>query len=57
MQIRRHNVIGDLLRCNGRISRKRTEDGRHFVDLIVWADTQRGELSLKVEATVELLLD
>jgi len=57
VQIRRHNVIGDLLRCNGRISRKRTEDGRHFVDLIVWADTQRGELSLKVEATVELLLD
>jgi acyl dehydratase len=57
VQIRRHNVIGDLLRCQGRISRKRIEDGRHLVDLIVWAHTQNDEISLKGEATVELFVD
>ncbi|MGD9811971.1 MAG: MaoC family dehydratase N-terminal domain-containing protein [Sphingobium sp.] len=54
VQIRHHNVIGDLLWCRGKVAGKRIENGRHLIDLIVWADTAAGKLSLKGEATVEL---
>ncbi len=57
VQIRRHNVIGDLLQCKGRIAGKRIEDGRRLVDLLVWAETHKGELSIKGQATVELFSD
>jgi len=55
VQIRHHNVIGDLVRCHGEVVDKRVENGRHLIDLAIGADTHEGVLSLKGKATVELL--
>lgn len=53
-RIRRHNVVGDALWCNGEVTGKRVEDGRHLVDCKIWARNQDDELSIEGEATVEL---
>jgi hypothetical protein len=54
IQIRRHNVVGDIVWCRGKVVGKRMEDGRGIVDCEVWGENQNGELSVKGSAEVEL---
>ncbi len=51
---RRYAVLGDTLTGHGRISKVYEEDGRHLVDLEVWAENQRGETTAPGSATVVL---
>ena len=57
VQIRRHNVIGEVLWCRGHVTGTRIVDGRGIVDCIVYGETGDGELSLKGGAQVELPLE
>ena len=43
VQVRKHNIIGDLTVCNGTVSRKWVDDGKHLVEVRLIADNQRGE--------------
>lgn len=43
VQVRRHNIIGDLTICNGAVTRKWVEDGKHLVEVRVVGENQRGE--------------
>lgn len=54
VQVRRHNVVGDIVWCRGKVAGKRMEDGRALVNLEVWGENQDGELSVKGTAEVEL---
>ena len=53
-KIRRHNPEGDLLFINGKVTGKRSEGGRHLVDISQEAHNQDGELSVIGTGTVEL---
>lgn len=53
-KIRRHNPEGDLLFITGKVTGKRTEDGRHLVDIEQEARNQDSELSIIGSGTVEL---
>jgi acyl dehydratase len=48
------NIMGDTLWCHGRVSGKRSEQGKHIVDIELWADNQLGEKSAKGTASVVL---
>lgn len=54
VEVRRHNIMGDLTRCRGRVTGKRIEEGRHLVDCAVWGENQRGEITTTGQATVML---
>lgn len=54
VQIRRFVIVGDLVRCRGRVSRKYREADEHLVDLEIWAENQRGEVVAPGVATVRL---
>ena len=56
VQIRRHNVVGEIVWCRGRVTGKRMEDGRGLVACEVWGENQDGELSIKGTAEAELPL-
>jgi acyl dehydratase len=56
VQIRRHNPVGDLVWCRGRVTGKRELDGKGLVDCEIWAENQNNELSAKGTAEVELPL-
>ena len=56
VQIRRHNVVGDVVWCRGKVVGKRMEDGVGVVTCEVWGENQNGELSVKGTAEVELPL-
>jgi acyl dehydratase len=43
VQVRKHNIIGDLTVCNGTVTRKWVDDGKHLVEVGVIAENQRGE--------------
>lgn len=43
VQVRRHNIIGDLTTCSGSVTRKWVRDGEHLVEVRVVAENQRGE--------------
>lgn len=53
-RVLRHNLMGDVTRSYGEVAGKRTEDGRTFVDLSLWAENQRGERTADGTAVVEL---
>lgn len=55
LEIRKPNLFGDVTWCKGKVTKKYDVDGRHLVDLAVWAENQRGELTAPGRATVELL--
>lgn len=57
VQIRRHNPVGDLVWCRGRVVGKRVEDGKGIVACEIWAENQNGELSVRGAAEVELPSD
>ena len=54
VEVRRHNIAGDLTHCLGVVTGKRAESGRHLVDCDIRAENQRGEVTAKGRATVEL---
>jgi acyl dehydratase len=43
VQVRRHNIIGDLTTCNGTVTRKWTDGDKHLVEVAVVAENQRKE--------------
>jgi acyl dehydratase len=45
-ELRRFNTMGDTQWCKGRIKRKYVVDGYPLVDIEVWAENQRGELTV-----------
>jgi acyl dehydratase len=58
-QVRRHNLVGDLTRCSGRVIRRWEEAGADgsvvgLVEFEVEATNQRGEVTAKGVATAEL---
>jgi acyl dehydratase len=53
-EMRRFNVLGDTTWCKGKVSRKYVKDGYALVDLEIWAENQRGEITAPGLATVML---
>jgi acyl dehydratase len=53
-ELRRFNVVGDTTWIKGKVTRTYVEDGRYLVDLDVWAENQRGEVTAPGRATVQL---
>ena len=54
VECRRFNVYGDTQWCKGRVIRKYVHDGSPLVDLEIWAENQRGEITAPGFATVML---
>jgi acyl dehydratase len=46
--------LKDTVTCRGRVLAKSSADGRHLVDLDVWAETQKGDKVVVGKATVAL---
>jgi acyl dehydratase len=44
-ELRLFNTMGDTTWCKGRVARKYLQDGYGLVDLDVWAENQRGEVT------------
>lgn len=53
-EMRRFNTMGDSTWCKGRVTRKYVKDGHALVDLEIWAENQRGEVTTPGLATVVL---
>ena len=53
-EMRRFNTMGDSTWCKGRVARKYVKDGYALVDLEIWGENQRGELTTPGMATVAL---
>jgi acyl dehydratase len=53
-EMRRFNTMGDCTWCKGRVSRKYIKDRHALVDLEIWGENQRGELTTPGLATVIL---
>lgn len=53
-EMRRFNLIGDTTWCKGKVTRKYTQDNSALVDLEIWAENQRGEITAPGLATVML---
>lgn len=51
----KQNIMGDVTRCGGKVSGKRTESGKYIVELDVWNTNQLGERVTTGKAEVELL--
>ncbi|MDP6549755.1 MAG: MaoC family dehydratase N-terminal domain-containing protein [Dehalococcoidia bacterium] len=54
IETRRFNVYGDTQWCKGKVVRKYVHDSAPLVDLEIWAENQRGELTAPGYATVML---
>ena len=54
VELRRFNVLGDTTWCKGKVTGKREENGEHLVDMDVWGENQRKEVTMKGTATVRL---
>jgi len=53
-EMRRFNIVGDTTWCKGKVARKYVNDGYALVDLDIWAENQRGEITAPGLATVML---
>jgi acyl dehydratase len=53
-EMRRFNTMGDSTWCKGKVTRKYVKDGYALVDLEIWGENQRGELTTPGLATVVL---
>jgi acyl dehydratase len=53
-EMRRFNTMGDSTWCKGKVARKYVKDGYALVDLEIWGENQRGELTTPGLATVVL---
>jgi long-chain acyl-CoA synthetase len=54
VQVRRHNIIGDLTVCRGRVLRKFVEDGQHRVEVRIEGVNQNDEVTCGGTATATL---
>ena len=54
VEVRRHNLEGELLTIEAEITGKREDAGRKLVDFSLVAHNQDGELSARGRATAEL---
>jgi acyl dehydratase len=54
VQVRRHNLIGDVTWCRGMVTGKREEGGQALVEVELVAENQRSEITAKGSATVAL---
>ena len=54
VEVRRFNVYGDTQFCKGRVARKYIHDGNALVDVDIWTENQRGEITAPGTATVLL---
>lgn len=54
VQVRHHNIVGDLTTCEGTVTRKWVEDGAHLVEVDVRAINQNGEITAVGVASAEL---
>ncbi len=53
-EYRRFNLMGDCTWCKGKISRKYVKDNHPLVDIEIWGENQRGEVTTPGVATVLL---
>lgn len=53
-EMRRFNIVGDTTWLKGKVARKYVKDGYALVDLDIWAENQRGEITAPGMATVML---
>lgn len=53
-ELRRFNMVGDTTWCRGRVSGKRMVAGHGLVDIEIWSENQRSEVTTKGVATVLL---
>jgi hypothetical protein len=53
-EMRRFNTMGDSTWCKGKVSKKYIKDGYALVDLEIWGENQRGEITTPGLATVML---
>jgi len=53
-EMRRFNTMGDSTWCKGKVSRKYIKDGHALVDIEIWGENQRGEITTPGLATVIL---
>jgi len=54
IQVRRHNLLGDTTWCRGRVAGKTEQEEEALVELELWAENQRGDLTAQGSATVAL---
>ena len=54
VECRRFNVYGDTQWCKGRVVGKHVDQGVPLVDLEIWTENQRGEVTAPGQATVML---
>jgi hypothetical protein len=54
VEIRQLNIIGDATYCKGKVIKKYKDGEDHLVDLEVWAENMRGEITAPGKATVIL---
>ncbi len=53
-ELRRFNVVGDTTWIKGTVTRTYQEDGKYLVDLDIWGENQRGDITVPGRATVQL---
>ena len=53
-EYRRFNIFGDVQWGKGKVTGKRVANGSHLVDMDVWFENQRGEVTTPGHATVSL---
>lgn len=53
-ELRRFNVVGDTTWIKGVVTDKSQADGKHLVDIDIWGENQRGEITAPGRATVQL---
>ena len=46
------NFPGEAITCRGKINRKYIEDGEHYIQCNVWAESARGEKTVTGKAIV-----
>ena len=51
---RKMDVVHSTLTAKGKVARKYQEDGKHLVDLEVWLENDKGEVTTPGRATVSL---
>ena len=54
VELRRFNVVGDTTWCKGTITGKREENGEKLVDMDIWGENQRQQVTTKGTATIIL---
>jgi len=54
VELRKHNLMGDVTWCDGRVTDTYVDGDRHLVDVDLEARDQRDELSAKGSATIRL---